>query len=205
VSVRDRILIAHPRTAAAETAARFGVSMTEARRFAAQQMAEACLEAARAGVPVAVAEPHGEAGLDHSLDLYERGAPGPGAVAWWDRSLFFSGDAPSEPCPARIDITGRGRILAYGPLIALPPGAWRICLRFELCALAARHPWRLDFAAGSALATSQVQPRGAGLYEVALEARWEEIALAEARLWVAEPAFHGALALHGARIEWAGP
>jgi hypothetical protein len=202
--VGQRLVIPSPRTAAAEAAARYGISLTEARRFAAQQMAEACVEAARTGEIVEVAPSCDERSIDHSLDLYERGVPGPGAAAWWDRSLFFLGDAPGEPCPPCIDITGRGRILVYGPLMALPPGRWRLSARFELCALAARHPWRVEFGVGPELTVMEIQPDGAGLYEVALEAAWGHIALAEARLWVLEPVFHGELRLHGARIEWAG-
>lgn len=194
------IELPHPRAAAALAAARFGLSLTEARRFAAQTFADAC-EQARAGRQIRIASGAGE---DPSLDIYAAGLPGFGAAAWWSRELFFDGDRPAEVCPEVIDITGRGRILAYGPLLALPGGDWRLSLRFELCADAARHCWRIEFAAGEALSQREVRPTGPGFYEVDTDASWTGVALAEGRLWVAEPAFHGALRLHGARIEWAG-
>jgi len=116
------------------------------------------------------------------------------------REAFFHGDAPGEPCPAAIDLTGLNRILVYGPFLPLPAGPWRAEVRLELCEYGARRPLRLDFASGEAITAAAVagQP---GLQRVCVTHEVTAGAPIELRLWLLRPTFHGELRFLGATLE----
>src|SRR5712664_2868998 len=63
----------------------------------------------------------------------------------WERERFFDGDAPSEACAERKDLTGLNRILVFGPFVTLPAGRWRARIEFELCQDGAKRAFRIDF------------------------------------------------------------
>ncbi len=119
-------------------------------------------------------------------------------ILTWGRDLFRSGDGP---CPPTIDITGRPRILVFGPYIQLGGGLWRLTARFELCPDAGQYPWLLQFVAGPHMVEESIPPSGAGAYEVSLEQPWRGSQIVEMRLFVVGAAFHGALRFEGVTIE----
>lgn len=119
----------------------------------------------------------------------------------WDRKLFSSGPVMGEPCPDVIDITGRHRILVFGPMLVLPAGRWRLTARFSLSAEAADNPFILQFIHGDSLVEQAFRPAGPGEYELSLDNGFELDAVAALRLWVARAAFHGELRFHGASVE----
>jgi hypothetical protein len=121
--------------------------------------------------------------------------------AWWGRMLFEDGGRPSEPCPAHIDVTGKARILAFGPFISLTPGDWRATLELELSPDAARRSYLAEFRSGESLSRLRFGPLSPGANAVSITHRFEVAAPAEIRLWVARAAFHGELAFKGAAIE----
>ena len=136
--------------------------------------------------------------------FYGPAGPQPGRAGWWGRPLFFSGDAPGQPCPEAIDLTGRARILAYGPYLALPPGRWRLTARLEMVdADAARQPYRLEFGGQAAQGATDFRPvGGAGLYDVAVDAVLADVESVELRVWLVRSAFHGTVRFIGASLEW---
>ncbi len=123
---------------------------------------------------------------------------------WWDRGAFWNGDEPAEPCPAAIDVTGRSRILVFGPRKELGAGRWRVTARFELNADAGLYPYILQFDDRVHLAEERFGPMGTGLYEVSVDNGWPTPAVVELRLWLLMHAFHGELRFHGAKIEQLG-
>ena len=135
-----------------------------------------------------------------ALAIYESAPPRPGGKSLWARELFRWGDAPEAPCPAVLDITGRARILVFGPHLHLPPGRWRLSASFHLCRDAARSPLRLECGAGARLAHLDFQPDGAGVYRVALDCELDEPAPFEMRLSVLRAALHGELRFHDAEV-----
>ena len=119
---------------------------------------------------------------------------------WWDRRLFWRDDTEAHACPAVLDITGRTRILLFGPRQELAAGRWRLTARFELNAEAGLYPYLLQFDDQVHLAEERFGPLGEGLYEVSVENGWPSPAKAELRLWLLMHAFHGELRFHGAVI-----
>jgi hypothetical protein len=57
--------------------------------------------------------------------LWRAAAAGRAPPVAWSREAFLNGDAPGEVLPALIEVAGRARIVAYGPYLPLPAGAWR--------------------------------------------------------------------------------
>jgi hypothetical protein len=140
------------------------------------------------------------------LAFYGASGPETGRAAWWGRDLFWSDDTADRHCPDVLDITGRGRILAFGPFLALPPGRWRAALRLSLNGEAAARAYVVDFGAGDAsVARNEVWPAGGGRYELPVEGAWATVTLAQVRLWLMTPAFDGEMRIEGASVTWLGP
>lgn len=120
---------------------------------------------------------------------------------WWGRELFLSVDVPDGKCPEVIDVTGRARILAYGPYAPLPSGVWRARATLDLCADAARCRLALQF--GVSRSFTQVElPHGTpGRHEIDLDYVCENSGLAELRLVLLRAAFHGQVQFHGVDIQ----
>lgn len=126
----------------------------------------------------------------------------PGATAWWPREIFCTYEGP---CPSSIDITGRSRILCFGPYIALPRGPWNAELIFDVCDAAAQYDYLLEFGTTGNFSRELFRPSQSGRQHVrlnylALENEWAEI-----RIGVTRAAFHGELNLIGAHITRASP
>lgn len=119
---------------------------------------------------------------------------------WWGPSLFRHGDRPDAPCPPEIDITGRARILVFGPFVPLPAGRWRAAVTFEACAEARRYPYLIEFGTAAGLTERAVPPGAPPERVVEIEHALTAPATVEIRLWVARAAFHGAIRFHGVRF-----
>ena len=121
----------------------------------------------------------------------------PDCAGWWPSDAFHSNE-PAFPGP--IDITGPPRTLLFGPYLSLAPGLWQAELRFDVCADAARYDYRIDFGTADDFTTCVVRAPRPGAQAATLRHRLGAGALAEVRLWLGRPAFHGWLQLHGARL-----
>lgn len=135
------------------------------------------------------------------LALYEDGPPTPGSQSVWAPHLLRSGDRPDETCPDVLDVTGRARIVLFGPLVDLPAGTWRLTAEFHLCPEAARHPLLLQFGVGANLAAFEFQPSGPGHFKIGLDHSWLAPGAAELRLSVPRAIFHGELRFQRATVE----
>lgn len=141
-----------------------------------------------------------------ALSLFAGGPPRPGTSAEWTRDLFrhTSTSGVVQGVPERLDITGRGRILVFGPYVSLPPGDWRIRLRFWMDASAAKAAWRLEWGDQARFATHTFRPGRAGRFEVEISHRWEAAAPSELRLALDVPAVDGVLGFEGVWVDRVG-
>ncbi len=119
----------------------------------------------------------------------------------WSREVLTVDEPGVMPCPETIDITGRERLLVFGPMQILPAGAWRLEVRLHLSEAAARNPYVLQFILGLNLKEVRFQPHGAGEYRVSLDNQFDKDAHAALRLWLARAAFHGELRFLGASVQ----
>lgn len=138
-----------------------------------------------------------------ALDLYSAGNPQPGTVAHWPVTLFSFDLRKGEEAAVvgRLDLTGRPRILVYGPYIALPPGVWRARIRFAVDAAAARRRYRLEWGDLTTFAEHRFTPGEAGLYELSIDHDWTAATPSEVRLILIEGAIDGTLEFMGLEVE----
>jgi hypothetical protein len=86
----------------------------------------------------------------------------------WRRDLFLAADN-WKPLTGAVDITGRPRLLVYGPYINLPPGPWAAHVVFGCSKAAAGASLIVDVFSGTQLAQSRVQPNDGGIFDVQLK------------------------------------
>lgn len=102
--------------------------------------------------------------------------------------------------PGWIDLTGRPRLLAYGPTLWLPPGRWTLTLRIQIEAGADGRWFQVDWGTQTACDHIEFRPERVGDYEVSMSFTWSEPAPAEFRLKVFEGCFEGSLRIVDLKI-----
>ncbi|WP_349685094.1 hypothetical protein [Brevundimonas aurifodinae] len=139
-----------------------------------------------------------------ALSLFADGAPQPGLEAVWSERIFQYDERAARDWDAagQLDVTGRPRILVYGPYLALPAGVWRAKVRFAVDEQACKREFRIDWGTPADFQSTSVSPNAPGVYEIELEHVWPDSAMAEIRLWIMEGAFDGRLDFLGATVAY---
>ena len=162
--------------AARAIADRFGLAIGD------EAILSAISDLALAGIPGGVFEGDWQAGfeereqamIDGALSPYVRSAsrdndPKP---LIWERELFFLFEDPPAPdqVPADrpVDLTGRARVVIYGPGINLPPGAWSANVALGLSSETAGMSFLVEVYAGRQLNCNRVTSVGAQVLAVAV-------------------------------------
>jgi hypothetical protein len=121
---------------------------------------------------------------------------------WWDRNIFLSDEDASEgACPPVIDVTGRARILVYGPNRELTPGVWRATAFLHLSPDAALRRLAVQFGAEPNYSTADLPLGSPGDHQVELTLAVREARPHQVRIWLKKAAFHGELSLAGVSVE----
>ena len=94
----------------------------------------------------------------------------PGRVTW-PIEVFLSGDAPGEPAPRVVEVTGGARILTYGPYMHLPAGSWLVSFTIGFSSGLEDVPFRVQVHAGGLLAEARFLPPGHGVFAGSFVAR----------------------------------
>ncbi|MFC0632438.1 hypothetical protein [Brevundimonas balnearis] len=120
---------------------------------------------------------------------------------WGPEVMSFTRGQDPEGGSADIDLTGRTRILAHGPHLTLPAGAWECVVRL---AVMPDDEAKLMFEWGSGedvhrAHTVMIRP---GEYEVALEHSWSKPQAVEIRIWAERGHFSGSVRFHEATVRW---
>jgi len=119
----------------------------------------------------------------------------------WEPDLFFTNedraDGRLRPAVRPIDVTGRARILIFGPYINLPPGAWSATIVIAFSAETAGNSFVVEVTAGVQLGYERVQPAGEQVIEINLQFTIDESISqpVEIRLISERAAFDGRLVL----------
>lgn len=91
----------------------------------------------------------------------------------WERELFYIFEDPPAPLPVSatrpVDITGRARVLVYGPYMNLPPGGWSASVVVGLSAETAGMSFLVDVCAGRQLSYARLESAGAQVTEVRID------------------------------------
>ena len=133
--------------------------------------------------------------------IYDSVQPRQEPVHWSDRLFTYDERATRDASDwGVLDITGRPRMLVYGPYLALPPGMWRARIRFGVDKDAAGHQYRVDWGTRTACVSEYVTPGAPGIYEIDLDFEWTSTDAAEIRLILTEGSFMGTLLFQGMTV-----
>jgi hypothetical protein len=119
----------------------------------------------------------------------------------WEPELFYLSEEPIGPALVAatrpVDLTGRPRIVVYGPFINLPPGAWSTDVVLGFSAEAAGLSFLVEVFAGAQLAQTRITVTGEQVIETwlsfTIDASIDQPA--QIRIWSERSAFDGRLAL----------
>lgn len=140
------------------------------------------------------------------LAMYENVVPIAGTSAWWPWSIFtFNTTARSQLVPPEIDMTGRARVMVFGPRFSLPAGNWKIRVRFTVDPEDSHVVLRFQWGTGTDLADLTTTLDQPGAYEVEITKAWNMPGLAELRVWAATGHFMGSLTFLGTEVELLEP
>lgn len=151
--------------------------------------------------PSSTAEASRRPALATALSIYRHPELIEMSIPWSER-LFIYDDKSSRNQSewGVLDITGKPRMLVWGPYLALPTGHWRALIRFAVDADAARHTYRVDWGTQTDCVSAYVTPRAPGIYEAELDWDFSEPAPSEIRLILTEGSFMGTLMFQGIKV-----
>lgn len=137
----------------------------------------------------------------HALSHYASLPVAAKAKAVWAPDVFsYTLGHKREGGSPEIDLTGRGRILVYGPHITLTPGKWQIEAEFDFLVPDDTVELRFDWGHGEDTTTDFYAIERAGRYKVELTRSWLANEKAEFRLWIQHGMLHGHLRFLGATV-----
>lgn len=123
-------------------------------------------------------------------------------VVTWPRDCFLYGDAPGEGLPATVELAGRGRILAYGPYMPLPPGRWRATAYLGFSADIGSMPFILEADTDVGITRGFFEVKQGGIFTLELEFEVSEpFHPVEFRLVSQDSALEGLASLIEIRLE----
>lgn len=82
----------------------------------------------------------------------------------WPTSSFYNGDRPGETAPVTLDVTGRARIIFYGPYFHLLRGDWALNLMMGFSENISGLPLSIQIASRSLLGEARVLAKDDGIY-----------------------------------------
>jgi hypothetical protein len=97
------------------------------------------------------------------------GHPTPGDITW-PRQCFLSGDKPNSAVPVAIDVTGRARIIFYGPYLHLPRGRWTVRVLIGFSRDIRGMPFSVEAYSTELLGKARILAERGGIFEFEFEA-----------------------------------
>lgn len=153
--------------------------------------------------PASAAEVSNRPAVAAAFNMYRNAAIPDVTTCAWSEKLFIYDEKGARNWPdwGVLDITGRPRMLVWGPYVALTPGSWRAVIRFGVDADAAGHQYRVDWGTRSACVSEYVTPGRPGMFEIQLDWLFEEAEAAEIRLILTEGSFMGTMLFQGMTVQ----
>lgn len=132
-------------------------------------------------------------GREGPLQMFKDLPPVAGRGARWDPDLLWEATNPVRPlADETLDLTGRSRLLVFGPFIMLPRGRWKIRLNLEV--RIATSPIVLGFEWGAEdPSVDDFSFDRSGVYLVEIEHEWAEEAVAQLKIILRQATFSGYL------------
>jgi hypothetical protein len=139
---------------------------------------------------------------DGPLSFYGALPPRPGVSVDWPTDLLLYAE-PADPDRALSDLTGRRRLLRYGPYLELSPGRWTVDVEFALSVDRTRAELRFEWGSHHDVAVVTDLFSQSGLYSLSLSKVWTTPEVAELRVWLDRAVFDGHMEIHSCRVAFA--
>lgn len=125
-----------------------------------------------------------------ALAFYEKLPPLVGASATWAPEVFIwtAGDEPGV-----ADLTGRRRVIQYGPYLLLSAGTWTVDVVFELAMHRAITELRFEWGILHDVDRISQRLTVSGRYSASMTHSWSEAGAVELRIWLDRSMFDGTL------------
>jgi hypothetical protein len=136
-------------------------------------------------------------GFGEPLAFYETLPPAIGASAAWPMSILTW---ENEAEPGATDLTGKRRLIQFGPYLLLSSGTWTAELVFELSIERAITELRFDWGDGVDVTSVSQRITAAGVYSVTLTKSWDRPTTTELRIWLDRSMFDGSLKVLSTKI-----
>ncbi len=139
--------------------------------------------------------------LGDPLAFYETLPPVIGASAAWPNDILFwpGGDIPGE-----ADLTGRRRLMQFGPYLLVSSGSWTAEVVFELSIERAVTELRFDWGDGTDVVSHAERLSKAGVYSVTLTKSWDRPMTTELRIWLDRSMFDGSFRILSTKVTRSG-
>jgi hypothetical protein len=124
------------------------------------------------------------------LAFYGTLPPSIGASAAWPMSILHW---ENEAEPGVTDLTGKRRLIQFGPYLLLSSGTWTAEMVFELSIDRAITELRFDWGDGIDVTAMAQRITAAGIYSVSLTKSWTKPTTTELRIWLDRSMFDGSL------------
>lgn len=142
--------------------------------------------------PALPPRPKGERAAAEVMSLYHHGRPAMGARVRIAPKLFLYDTRNPVVGPRfEVDLTGRPRIVVYGPYVTLPPGRWRAEAKVWIDDDAANVILGFDWGRHQQFDQHVEKPGKPGLHAVSMVNDWDVAASAEFRLVLMQGAIAG--------------
>ena len=137
------------------------------------------------------------------LAMFNNLPPAAGQPAVWSAGLMWlAGVERTSLNDAPVDLTGRGRVLVFGPYMMLPPGQWRLTVVFDLdignAPVGLAFHWGIE---GSAVC-EEVEIGTSGRYRLHLDHAWIEPGSTQLHVSLPRAAFSGYFKLQTMQCEF---
>ena len=139
--------------------------------------------------------------IESAFRIFESDEINIGVSAEWSAELFTYGSRTPDVVDGRVDVTGRQRPIVFGPYICLPPGRWRIQVKFAVNQDTARHNYRLEWGDMASYSVAPFKPDRPGYYDITSTNEWTYVASSEMQVAIAESSLGGEFLFQGARVE----
>jgi hypothetical protein len=128
--------------------------------------------------------------------------PGEVMQTYWPRETFCTADQGGLPSSGPLDLTGRARVIFYGPYLNLPPGRWTATATFEVSDNETGNTLSMEISAGGVfLAKGQCElpPSGEYVCNIAFELEDPRAAI-EVYFGITKGAIEGRLDVKGVEM-----
>lgn len=139
--------------------------------------------------------------VENAFRCLVRPSLGHGVAAQWSADLFSYASRNPTVVDGCIDVTGRQRPLVFGPYICLPPGKWRVEVRFAVNKETAQYHYRLEWGDMANYTVVPFSPGDPGYYSLSATYDWAYVAPAEVQIAISESSLGGEFQFMGASLE----